>query len=86
MLSEEKKKEFIEALTKKLRANGKTESCPMCGSEKFLMVDACLVNVLQPDLKNVKASGPSIPTVAVICEHCGFVSQHAVGVLGVDPH
>lgn len=47
MLSEEKKQEFIGALTQKIRANGRSEACPMCGNEKFLMVDACLVNVLQ---------------------------------------
>lgn len=82
MLSEEKKQEFIGALTQRIRANGRSEACPMCGNEKFLMVDACLVNVLQPDVKSVTLTGASIPTLAIICDNCGYLSQHAVGALG----
>jgi len=85
MLSEDKKQEFIAALTEKIRANGQSEACPMCGNEKFLMVDACLVNVLQPDVKSVTLTGASIPTLAIICVNCGYLSQHAVGALGVSP-
>ena len=85
MLSEDKKQEFIAALTEKIRANGQSGACPMCGNEKFLMVDACLVNVLQPDVRSVTLTGASIPTLAIICDNYGYLSQHAVGALGVSP-
>lgn len=85
MLSEEMKREFIAALTMKIRANGRSEACPMCCNENFLMIDACLVNVLQSDVKNVTLTGDYIPTLAIVCDNCGFLSQHAVGALGIRP-
>jgi hypothetical protein len=28
----------------------------------------------------------TIPAIMIVCEHCGFISQHALQPLGVWPH
>lgn len=82
MLSEEKKQEIIKALeSRKIQAK-----CPMCQQSKFSVVDMYVRNALQDDLQNLVLDGPAIPTAAIICMNCGFVSQHALGVLGLLPN
>lgn len=85
MLSEDKKKELIEVLTKRLRHYGKTTTCPMCGHSHFTIADAYITNVLQDDFSSVSIGGPAIPALAILCSNCGFISQHALGILGLLP-
>lgn len=85
MLSSTRKQEIIDKLVAKMRARGKEESCPMCGNDKFFIADAYFTNVLQTDLNNMKLTGLSVPSIAIICHNCGFISQHALGALGLVP-
>ncbi len=83
MFSKEKKEHIIKLLTERFQK--RPLFCPMCGHPHFTIADAYLRNDLQADLTSVNLGGPSIPTVAVICNNCGFISQHAIGVLGLMP-
>jgi hypothetical protein len=83
MFTDEKKKELIEVLDKRLKKRGTQLRCPMCSQPHFSIADAYIRNELQPDLKAVNLGGPSIPTIAIVCSNCGFLSQHAIGVLGL---
>lgn len=85
MFTEAKKKELIDALDKRLKARATQLRCPMCSQPHFSIADAYIRNQLQPDLQSVNLGGPSIPTIAIICSNCGFLSQHAIGVLGLLP-
>jgi predicted RNA-binding Zn-ribbon protein involved in translation (DUF1610 family) len=78
-LSEFTKKEIIQKLKEK---NVKTV-CPMCGCAHFTIADGYFNHSMQANVTNVSIGGPSIPTIAIVCEHCGFVSQHALGILGL---
>lgn len=80
MLSEEEKKKIVEALSQKVPQL----KCPMCNHQKFSLAEGYFNNFIQ-DLKSVSLGGPSIPTTAIICENCGFVSQHALGALKLLP-
>lgn len=60
-------------------------TCPMCQNKNFIMAEGYFNNSMQGDLEGVSLGGPSIPTIAIICNNCGFVSQHALGVLGFLP-
>lgn len=57
--------------------------CPMCHSHDFTVVDGLFPNTIQNSLNSIQIGGPAIPCVAIICRHCGFLSQHALGV--IDP-
>ena len=85
MFSEEKKKEIIDRLGERLGKHRAHPKCPMCGHSQFTIADAYLRNDLQPELGSVSLGGPSIPAAAIICNNCGFISQHAIGVLGLLP-
>ncbi len=81
MLSNEQKKKIAEELEK--RKHGLT--CPMCQNKNFIMADGYFNNNMQTDFGSFSIGGPAIPTIAIVCSNCGFVSQHALGVLGLLP-
>jgi len=80
MFSEEKKQKIINILNTKIKAH-----CPMCGHNNFTLASSYIRNDLQDDLESVNLGGPSIPSVAIICTNCGFISNHAIGILGLLP-
>ena len=80
-LTEEQKKSIVDALVRK---NVRT-SCPMCGHPKFSLADGYSVTPIQKGLMGFSIGGPSIPAAVIVCENCGFFSQHALGVLGLLP-
>jgi hypothetical protein len=56
----------------------------MCGHNKFVLADGFFNNSVQTNFEAALVlGGPSIPTIALICSNCGFISQHALGVLGL---
>jgi len=69
------------------RLNGKRVGnlCPMChqgGTMK--LADGYFQHALQRDFSGaIVLGGPSIPTVVLVCGNCGFVSEHAAGILGL---
>jgi ribosomal protein S27AE len=85
MLTDEKKADLIRVLSERLEKYAKRSACPMCGHGHFTIADAYLSNTLQSDFKLVNLGGPSIPSLAIICTNCGFISQHSLGILGLLP-
>jgi hypothetical protein len=80
-LTKEKKEEIIRTLSER----GVKGLCPMCGNNHFVVADGYFNTAIQNDFKTLNLGGPSIPTISIICSRCGFVSQHALGVLGLLP-
>ena len=78
-LSDERKAQIIAALEK----SGAKLPCPRCGNKTFSLIDGYFNQTLQFQLGGITLGGPSIPTVVVACNQCGFLSQHAIGVLGL---
>jgi hypothetical protein len=85
MFTDEKKSKLAAILNQRLGHFGHIIKCPMCDNKEFIIADAYLRNDLQTDLTSVSIGGPSIPAIAIICKHCGFISQHAAGPLGLLP-
>jgi uncharacterized Zn finger protein len=70
----------LNELVKALTAKGVNKPCPRCGNIKFSVVGE--TNIPLQDDPNVFAiGGPSIPTVIVACDSCGYITQHATMVL-----
>jgi hypothetical protein len=76
--SDEVKKE----IASRLNARRVVPKCPMCGTTNFAIGDGYLAYPLQLTLTDLRLNGPTLPAVAIICTNCGFISQHALGVLG----
>lgn len=74
-----------EEIATKLRDRGAILSCPRCGNSNFTILDGYFVQTIQTELAGMVIGGPSIPSIAVVCKHCGFMSQHALGALGLIP-
>ena len=79
LLTPEQKEKIIATLKQK----GVKAICPMCGNNNFILADGYFNHSMQTDFQNYTLGGPSIPTIATVCNKCGFVSQHALGVLGL---
>ena len=68
-----------------LEERGGTLPCPRCASTEFRVGDGYLNETIQEDLRGVVIGGPSIPSALIICVNCGFISQQALGALGLLP-
>ena len=70
--------ECVEALNSK----GVKLPCPRCGSNKFSVVGESII-AINEDPNVISIGGPSVPTILVACDNCGYVTQHAQGPLGL---
>lgn len=78
-MTEEEKIQIASIISKKLT----NTKCPMCGSNKFSISDGYVFNEIHSDYKHRILGGAGIPSVLLICSNCGFISQHAIGALGL---
>lgn len=81
MISQEEKQKLADKLNEKFSSNGL--KCPMCGNTHFIIADGYFNNTMQSDLNGLRIGGPSIPSIPIICDKCGFISMHALGVIGM---
>lgn len=78
--------EFKQRVIKRLQDRHVRGACPMCGNSSFALLDGYMNHPLQTDLSmGMVLGGPSIPTVAIACSNCGFISEHALGALNLLP-
>jgi hypothetical protein len=68
-----------------LKAKVTNFECPFCKQKKFTLGGGYFAHDLQKDLQSRIMGGVNIPTVPIICDHCGFVAEFAVGSLGLLP-
>ena len=80
-LSQEQKQRIIKAL----KDRGAKLPCPRCGNDSFTLLDGYFNQTIQTELKGMVIGGPSIPSAVVACNRCGYLSQHALGALGLLP-
>ena len=80
-LSKEQKEKIIKVLDEK----GAKLPCPRCGNNNFTLLDGYFNQTIQTELKGMIIGGPSVPSVVVACTRCGYLSQHALGPLGLLP-
>lgn len=71
-----------EKIVKILKDRGVPQNCPMCQKAKGWSISDGYINLtLQSNMQELRFGGPQIPSIAIICNNCGFISHHAVGVL-----
>jgi hypothetical protein len=67
-----------------LKAKG-AGSCPRCTDSKWTVSEYSRIEV-QATVERNSAGGATIPAVMIVCQHCGFISQHALQPLGLWEH
>jgi ribosomal protein S27AE len=80
-LSSEQKRQVVEALEKA----GAKLPCPRCANSNFTLLDGYFNQPVQATLGGLVLGGPSVPSAVVVCTRCGYLAQHALGVLGMLP-
>lgn len=80
-MTPKEKDEIIKRLEERFANN----PCPRCGNQHFALADGYFTQPIQKDITGIVIGGPNIPSVVVICTRCGFISQHALGSLGLLP-
>ena len=69
-----------------LKERGVSLPCPRCGNTKFGLIDGYINPSLGKEITaGLIIGGATLPSVATVCEKCGFVSHHALGALGLLP-
>lgn len=76
-------KEQSESIIKVLEERGATKPCPRCGGTSFSLADGYFAQSVQATQTGIVLGGQILPSVTVICNKCGYMSQHALGVLGL---
>jgi hypothetical protein len=72
----------IEALNKR----GANHACSRCGHNQFSLLDKYSMLGLQDELGGgLRLGGPQVPVALAVCNNCGAVTAHALGVLGLLP-
>lgn len=84
MIDEEEKQRLVLRLNEKFAQNGLV--CPMCHHNHFSLADGYVNNFMQDNFNGAVIGGTSIPAIPIICTNCGFISMHAIGVLGMLPN
>ncbi len=80
MMTPENKDEIVQKLMERIG----TLECPMCKKHHFTLVDGYAAHYVQKDLKTFSIGGGNVlPTIIMVCNNCGFVSQYALGALGL---
>jgi hypothetical protein len=67
-----------------LKARG-AGSCPRCRDSQWTVSEYSRIEV-QATMDRHSAERTTIPAVMIVCEHCGFIAQHALQPLGVWSH
>jgi hypothetical protein len=81
-MSSDEKQKIVDALSKK----GANLPCPRCNTKNFTLLDGYFNQTIQQKLTaGLVLGGPSVPSAIVVCNNCGYMSQHARGVVGLLP-
>lgn len=73
-----------ERIVQELDKRGVNNRCPRCAENRLTLLDdyACPVTVNESMGINL---GQIIPCAAILCVNCGYVTLHALGILGLVP-
>lgn len=75
MIKEEDKKRILDLIIKRVERL----ECPICHKDHFSFVDGYSFDALADDYHSVQQEGRILPYVMLVCDNCGFISQHALG-------
>ena len=73
-----------EEIIRVLKAKGVDKPCPRCGNDKFELIGETGVPLHEdPNPLMWTIMGPVVPLILIACSHCGYLTHHAQGPLGL---
>ena len=57
-------------------------SCPRCDDSQWTVSEYSRIDVQETNARN-GAGSATVPAVMIVCQHCGFIAQHALQPLGL---
>jgi hypothetical protein len=70
-----------------LKDKGATQSCPRCRNLEFEVIGETMLEIspgrAEWTVGDPKLKLPAVLVVLISCKNCGYVAQHAVGLLGL---
>ncbi len=79
MLKDDERKKIIDILNQRIGQS----ICPICHKGHFSIVDGYSSIMLANNYHEINLGGSVLPYVMLVCDNCGFISQHALGSLGL---
>lgn len=79
MMTEEKKRQIVKALSQRVSSI----VCPICHQSKYSFVDGYTIDPVHDDYKAIQLGGKFIPSVMLVCKNCGHIDRFSLGVLGL---
>jgi bacterioferritin-associated ferredoxin len=66
-----------------LKSKGADLPCPRCNNSKFAVIEGYFNNRILQTLSTVSSvsSTSTVPSIVTVCSNCGYLSQHAYGIL-----
>lgn len=75
-------KETKEKIAQALQEKKVNQPCPRCTKGHFDVVGYHFIP-LNPNPNTLVIGGPTVPAVIIACLNCGFITEHALGPLGL---
>lgn len=70
-----------------LKEKGATQPCPRCRNLEFEVIGEGMLEIGQQTSKWVVGDNrlklPAVPVILISCTKCGYIAQHAAGLLGL---
>lgn len=79
ILTDDEKREIIRIISERVP----NVTCPMCHHNNFIIADGYFNMPISKNIKDIVIAGSTIPSIGIVCTNCGFISFHALGVLGL---
>ena len=79
--TEEQKQKIIKSINER----GAKLPCPRCGNKEFTVLDGYFSHSINTKIGTVVIGGATVPTAVIACKNCGYLVQHALGILGLLP-
>jgi hypothetical protein len=80
-LTQEQKDKIVAKLVER----GVRLPCPRCGNPNFTLLDGYFTQPVSTEIGTLVLGGPTVPSIVTACTQCGYLSQHALGALGLLP-
>jgi hypothetical protein len=68
-------------ISAKLKTKDALKPCPRCEKSKFTYVGEIDIPIELSGAHQVLPGPSYIPSIAITCDNCGYLMQHAIGIL-----